>query len=74
MTLPFVGHPVGAPSANEAKDEEDLIESEYRFLLADLMTFGKNARIHLEHGGTDNSSEHYETVTFWVRFAESLPY
>lgn len=65
MTLPFAGHPVGARSASEAKNEEDLIESEYRFLLADLMPFGKNARIHLEHGGTDNSSEHYETVAYW---------
>lgn len=65
MTLPFAGHPVGARSPKEAKNEEDLIESEYRFLLADLMPFGKNARIQLEHGGTDNSSEHYETVTYW---------
>ena len=29
------------------------------------MPFGKNARIQLEHGGTDESSEHYETVTYW---------
>lgn len=65
MTLPFVGHPVGTPSLEKAKTREDLIESEYRFLLADLMPFGKNARIHLEHGGTDNSSEHYETLTYW---------
>jgi hypothetical protein len=65
MTLPFVGHPTGARTAEEAKSKEDLIESEYRFLLADLMPFGKNARIQLEHGGTDESSEHYETVTYW---------
>ena len=65
MTLPFAGHPVGARQAEEAKCEEDLIESEYRFLLADLMPFGKNARVQLEHGGTDDSSEHYETVTYW---------
>ncbi|MGH9402073.1 MAG: DUF2961 domain-containing protein [Terriglobia bacterium] len=65
MTLPFAGHPAGARSPKEAKNEEDLVESEYRFLLADLMPFGKNARIQLEHGGTDNSSEHYETVTYW---------
>jgi hypothetical protein len=65
MTLPFAGHPVGARTSEEAKCEEDLIESEYRFLLADLMPFGKNARIQLEHGGTDNSSEHYESVTYW---------
>lgn len=65
MTLPFAGHPVGARSAAEAKNEEDMIESEYRFLLADLMPFGKNARIHFEHGGTDDSTEHYETIAYW---------
>jgi hypothetical protein len=65
MTLPFVGHPAGARSAQEAKDERDKIESAYRFLLADLMPFGKNARITLEHGGTNQSTEHYETVTYW---------
>ena len=43
----------------------DLIESAYRFLLADLMPFGKNARIQLEHGGVDDSVEHYRTVAFW---------
>jgi hypothetical protein len=65
MTLPFAGHPVGAPSAKAAKNEEDKIQSGYRFLLADLMPFGKNARICLEHGGTNESTEHYETVTYW---------
>ncbi len=65
MTLPFAGHPVGARSAKEAKSDEDKIESAYRFLLADLMPFGKNARICLEHGGTNESTEHYETVTYW---------
>jgi hypothetical protein len=65
MTLPFAGHPVGARSPQEAKDPEDLIESEYRYLLADLMPFGKNALIQLEHGGIDESSEHYEMVTCW---------
>jgi hypothetical protein len=65
MTLPFAGHPVGAPSAKAAKNDEDKIESGYRFLLADLMPFGKNARICLEHGGTNESTEHYETVTYW---------
>jgi hypothetical protein len=65
MTLPFAGHPVGAPSARTARNEEDKIESGYRFLLADLMPFGKNARICLEHGGTNESTEHYETVTYW---------
>jgi hypothetical protein len=65
MTLPFAGHPVGAASANAARCAEDKIESAYRFLLADLMPFGKNARICLEHGGTNESTEHYETVTYW---------
>ena len=45
MTLPFAGHPVGARSAEGgAVSAEDKIESAYRFLLADLMPFGKNAR------------------------------
>ena len=65
MTLPFAGHPTGAHSAKEAKNAEDQIESAYRFLLADLMPFGKNALIQLEHGGTDESTEHYRTVTYW---------
>jgi hypothetical protein len=65
MTLPFAGHPVGAPDLTSARNEEDRIESAYRFLLADLMPFGKNAVIRLEHGGTNESTEHYETVTYW---------
>ncbi|HLJ93777.1 MAG TPA: DUF2961 domain-containing protein [Gemmataceae bacterium] len=65
MTLPFAGHPTGARDPKTAKDDEDKIESAYRFLLADLMPFGKNARICLEHGGTNESTEHYETVTYW---------
>jgi Protein of unknown function (DUF2961) len=65
MTLPFAGHPVGARSAQVAVNEEDKIESAYRFLLADLMPFGKSAVIHLEHGGKNESTEHYETVAYW---------
>ncbi len=65
MTLPFAGHPVGARNTKEAKDPQDLIESAYRFLLADLMPFGRNARIQLEHGGTNQSTEHYRSVTYW---------
>jgi hypothetical protein len=65
MTLPFAGHPVGARKLSEAKNDEDKIQSAYRFLLADLMPFGKNARIQLEHGGENQSVEHYETVTYW---------
>lgn len=65
MTLPFAGHPVGAKSAKEAVSPEDKIESAYRFLLADLMPFGKNALIRLEHGGVNESTQHYETVAYW---------
>ncbi len=65
MTLPFAGHPVGARSRKDARDAEDQIESGYRFLLGDLMPFGTNALIQLEHGGTDESTEHYRTVAYW---------
>jgi hypothetical protein len=65
MTLPFAGHPTGAPNAKDAKDEDDKIQSAYRFLLADLMPFGRRAVIRLEHGGRNESVEQYETVTFW---------
>lgn len=65
MTLPLAGHPTGARNEKEAKNDEDKIESAYRFLLADLMPFGRRARICLEHGGTNESTEHYETVTYW---------
>src|SRR5262249_51545786 len=41
------------------------IESAYRFLLADLMPFGKNALIRLEHGGQNESTEHYHTLAYW---------
>lgn len=65
MTLPFAGHPVGARDEKEAKNDEDRIESAYRFLLSDLMPFGKNALIRLEHGGQNESLEHYQSVTYW---------
>ncbi len=65
MTIPFAGHPVGCRKKEEAKDPEDLIQSAYRFLLSDLMPFGKNARITFEHGGDNNVPEHYRSVTFW---------
>lgn len=65
MTLPFAGHPTGARNAKMAVNNEDKIESAYRFLLSDLMPFGRNAVICLEHGGRDDSTEHYRTVAFW---------
>jgi hypothetical protein len=64
-TLPFFGHPVGAPDLASAASPDDAIESAYRFLLADEMPFGKNARLQLEHGGVDDSTEHYRTVAYW---------
>jgi hypothetical protein len=65
MTLPFAGHPTGAPSPDKALNAEDKIESAYRFLLSDLMPFGRNAVIRLEHGAENQSVQHYKTVTFW---------
>ena len=65
MTLPFAGHPCGARNPQEVKCAEDLVESAYRFLLADLMPFGHRAVIRLEHGGENKSTEHYETVAYW---------
>lgn len=65
MTLPFAGHPCGAVKKEVAKHEKDLIESAYRFLLADLMPFGKRAIIQFEHGGENLSTEHYECVSYW---------
>jgi hypothetical protein len=65
MTLPLAGHPLGTVNKKEAKQEKDLIESAYRFLLADLMPFGNRAVIRLEHGGENLSTEHYEAVTYW---------
>src|SRR4030095_10419318 len=57
MTLPFAGHPCGAPEKNKATHEKDLIESAYRFLIADMMPFGRRAVIKFEHGGENLSSE-----------------
>ena len=53
------GHPVGRAEPRRRRAAEDAIESAYRFLLADALPFGKNARIQLEHGGMDDSTEHY---------------
>ncbi len=65
MTLPFAGHPTGAKSRREAVSAEDKIESSYRYLLADLMPFGRNALIQLERGGENDSAEHYQTLAYW---------
>jgi hypothetical protein len=65
MTLAFAGHPTGASNIKLAQNSEDMVESAYRILLGDLMPFGKNALICLEHGGTNTSTEHYQTVAYW---------
>lgn len=64
MTLPLAGHPCGSTSIKTAVNDKDLIQSAYRFLVADLMPFGNRAVIRFEH--SDNVSlEHYEAVTYW---------
>jgi hypothetical protein len=65
MTLPLAGHPLGATDVKKALTDDDKIESAYRFLLADMMPFGKRAVITFEHGGEDDSEEHYQSVTYW---------
>jgi hypothetical protein len=65
MTLPFAGHPIGAPTPDLARDATNLIHSAYRFLLADLFPFGRNARVQLEHGAENTMTEAYRTVTYW---------
>ncbi len=50
-TLPFYGQPTRG--------------SAYRYLLSDLMPFGKNAVIRLEHGATNTSVEPYQFVSYW---------
>jgi hypothetical protein len=64
MTLPLAGHPCGATEKKKAVNEKDLIQSAYRFLLADLMPFGKRAVIRFEHN-ENVAQEHYETVCYW---------
>ncbi|MFS4454955.1 DUF2961 domain-containing protein [Maribacter sp. 2304DJ31-5] len=64
MTIPLAGHPVGK-AAKAAKDSLDLINSAYRFLIADYFPFGKRAVIRLEHGGVNTAEEHYSGVVYW---------
>ncbi|MCB0687564.1 MAG: DUF2961 domain-containing protein [Saprospiraceae bacterium] len=64
MTIPFAGHPVGK-QAKMAEDTLDLLNSAYRFLIADYFPFGKRAKINLEHGGQNTEAEHYEGVVYW---------
>jgi len=64
MTTPLAGHPVGR-EAGKQKSERDLVNSAYRFLLADIFPFGRRAVIGLEHGGGNTSREHYSGVAYW---------
>lgn len=64
MTIPFAGHPVGTEAA-KAKGKMDLLNSAYRFLIADIFPFGRRAVIGLEHGGQNDSKEHYSGVVYW---------
>lgn len=75
MTLPLAGHPCGnnkpdhifhgEKEKHAVKMPIQLTHSAYRFLLADLMPFGRNAQVHLEHGGENDTAEHYESVAYW---------
>jgi hypothetical protein len=64
MTTPLAGHPVGREFGKH-KTERDLVNSAYRFLVADLFPFGRRAVIGLEHGGGNTSGEHYSGVVYW---------
>ena len=64
MTTPLAGHPVGREHSKH-RDERDLVNSAYRFLIADIFTFGNRAVIGLEHGGGNTSTEHYSGVAYW---------
>lgn len=64
MTLPLAGHPIGKMDRH-AKNEKELINSAYRFLVADYFPFGKRAVIRIEHGGNNNNREHISGVVYW---------
>jgi hypothetical protein len=64
MTTPLAGHPVGREFGKH-RDERDLVNSAYRFLVADFFPFGNRAVIGLEHGGGNTFDEHYSGVAYW---------
>ncbi|WP_428304142.1 DUF2961 domain-containing protein [Lacipirellula sp.] len=64
MTTPLAGHPVGREHGKHS-NERDLVNSAYRFLIADIFPFGSRAVIGLEHGGGNTSAEHYSGVAYW---------
>ncbi len=65
MTLPLAGHPVGIRDFKDAKSPEDLVQSAYRYLLADLMPFGTRCVVQMEHGARNTSRENYRSLTYW---------
>lgn len=64
MTTPLAGHPVGREFGKHRNDR-DLVNSAYRFLVADFFPFGNRAVIGLEHGGGNTSTERYSGVAYW---------
>lgn len=65
VTLPLVGHPIGCEYPSTASGPRDLVQSAYRFLLADVMPFGDRAVLHFEHGVDNMQPGSYETVVYW---------
>jgi hypothetical protein len=67
MTIPFAGHPTGQNGQNAGYPEgrKEYVNSAYRFLIADHFPFGRRAVIGLEHGGLNDSDEHYSGVAYW---------
>lgn len=76
MTIPLAGHPTGINGQSEGYPEGriDMINSAYRFLIADYFPFGRRAVIGLEHGGLNNSTEHYSGVAYWYGIDEPSLY
>lgn len=64
-TLPLYGHPVGRMGGKKEDNPLELLNSAYRYLVADCFPFGKNAVIAMEHGIINNSREHYEGCAYW---------
>ena len=65
MTLPFAGHPVGAQSAEGCRQRGGQSRVGVPFPARRPDAVRQERRIRLEHGGTNESTEHYETVTYW---------
>jgi uncharacterized protein (TIGR02145 family) len=65
MTIPLAGHAIGKSKTVPDATEKDLINSAYRFLIADYFPFGKRAVVGLEHGPYNDISEHISGVAYW---------